>query len=253
MDIIKTFRWQDVIDILIVWVVSYRLLLFLRGTRAIQMLIGLSVLLAASILAGYLKLYTLGWLIQDFWNFIIIALIILFQPEIRRALAQVGEASFLTLTPAQEIKTLDEIVKAAVSLSARKIGALVVFERELSLQDYIEIGIPLDSKVSRELILTIFHPTSPIHDGAVVIKGNRMVAAGCFLPITLRRDIDNILGTRHRAAIAITEETDCIALIVSEETGDISISSKGSLDRKLDMTALRTKLTEFLTSERKKS
>ncbi len=179
-----------------------------------------------------------------------IALIVLFQPEIRRALAQMGEASFLTLTPAEELKSLDEIVKAAASLSARKIGALMVLERENSLNDYIEIGTAVDSKVSRELILSVFHPTSPIHDGAIVIKSNRIVAAGCFLPITLRHDIDKAFGTRHRAALAITEETDCVAVIVSEETGDISISTSGDINKKLDMTQLRANLTTLFTSKR---
>lgn len=252
MELIAQLRWQDVLDILIVWLVLYRLILFIRGTRAVQMLLGIGVLLIASLFAGYLKLYTLDWLIQGFWEYIIIGLIVLFQPEIRRVLAQMGEAPFMTLTQAQEIKSLDEIVKAAVSLSSKRIGALIVFERDTSLQDYIEIGVLMEARVSREILMSIFHPTSPIHDGAVVIKGNKLVAAGCFLPITLRQDIDKMLGTRHRAAIAITEETDAVAVIVSEETGDISISVMGDINKKLDMSQLRILLTGYFTTERTK-
>lgn len=252
MELIAQLRWQDILDILIVWLVLYRLILFIRGTRAVQMLLGIGVLLIASLFAGYLKLYTLDWLIQGFWEYIIIGLIVLFQPEIRRVLAQMGEAPFMTLTQAQEIKSLDEIVKACVSLSSKRIGALIVFERDTSLQDYIEIGVLVDARVSREVLMSIFHPTSPIHDGAVVIKGNKLVAAGCFLPITLRQDIDKMLGTRHRAAIAITEETDAVAVIVSEETGDISISVMGDINKKLDMSQLRILLTGYFTTERTK-
>lgn len=246
-------RWQDGVDILIVWILLYQVFLFIRGTKALQMLIGLSLLLFVSIMANYFNLYTLDRLVIGIWDYFIIAIVVLFQPEIRRALAQMGEAPFLTLTPADELKSLDEIVKAAASLSARKIGALMVLERDNSLNDYIEIGTPLDSKVSRELILSIFHPTSPIHDGAIVIKGNRIVAAGCFLPITLRSDIDKVLGTRHRAALAITEETDSVAVIVSEETGDISISTTGDINKKLDMAKLRANLTAVFTNKRRSS
>ncbi|MBV6343742.1 diadenylate cyclase CdaA, partial [Candidatus Magnetobacterium casense] len=178
--------------------------------------------------------------------------VILFQPEIRQALAHMGKASFFTLTSAEEIKSLDEIVKAAVSLSARRIGALIVLERETTLKDYIEIGTLMDARITRELLLSVFHPTSPIHDGAVVIKGNKIVAAGCFLPISFRPDIDKMLGTRHRAGLAITEETDAIVLIVSEETGDISIANAGEMEKKLDMVQIREKLTDIFTEAGKK-
>ncbi|MBF0472898.1 MAG: TIGR00159 family protein [Nitrospirae bacterium] len=252
MDILRQIRWQDVVDILIVSYIFYRLLLIIRGTRAVQMLIGIGVMLLTSLIARYLNLYTLDWLIQSFWAYMVIAMIILFQPEIRRVLAQVGDASFLPFTSAEELKSLDEIVKAAVSLSARKIGGLIVIERDTSLREFIEIGTALDSKVSREIILCIFHPTSPIHDGALVIKGNKIVAAGCFLPISLKPVLDRNMGTRHRAALAITEETDSVTIIVSEETGGISVSLGGEIHPKLDMNKLRTILTDLFTDSGKR-
>ncbi|GAB4409613.1 MAG: diadenylate cyclase CdaA [Thermodesulfovibrionales bacterium] len=253
MEILKQIRWLDILDIVFVAIVLYRLLLIIKGTKAAQMLIGLGVLLLASLMSGYLKLYTMNWIIQSFWAQIVIALIVLFQPEIRRALAQMGEARFLqAFTSAEELKSLDEIVKAAVALANRKIGALIVIERDTSLKDFVEIGTPLDARVSKEIILSIFHPTSPIHDGAVVIRGNRIVAAGCFLPIALSTEVSKTLGTRHRAGIGLTEETDAIAIIVSEETGIISMAIGGKLETPIDMGTLRDMLTDIFTTAMKR-
>jgi len=240
----------DLLDIMLMSLILYRLLLIVKGTKAAQMLIGLGILLLASVASRYLELYTIDWLVQSFWAQIVIAIIVLFQPEIRRALAHMGDAQFLTFTKAEELKSLEEIVRAAVSLANRKIGALIVIERDTSLKDFVEVGTPLDAKVSKELLLSIFHPTSPIHDGAVIIKGNRVAAAGCFLPITLSSELSKSLGTRHRAGIGLTEETDAIALIVSEETGMISLSMNGSLETRLDMGALRDMLTDLFTSKK---
>ena len=189
-------------------------------------MIGLGILLLASLASRYLELFTIDWLVQSFWAQIVIAMIVLFQPEIRRALAHIGEAQFLNFASAEELKSLEEIVRAAVSLANRKIGALIVIERDTSLKDFVEIGTNLDARVSKELLLSIFHPTSPIHDGAVIIKGNRVAAAGCFLPITLSSELSKSLGTRHRAGIGLTEETDAVAIIVSEETGFISVATR---------------------------
>ncbi len=252
MEILKQIRWQDILDILLVWIILYQLLLIIKGTRAVKMLVGLGVLLLTWLISREFKLYTMDWLIQNFWASIVIALIVLFQPEIRRALAQMGEAPFLPFTSAEELKSIDEIIKATVSLSARKIGALIVIEGFTSLQDFIEIGTPIDAKVSREIILSIFHPTSPIHDGAIVIKGNRVIAAGCFLPITLRSDLTKDMGTRHRAAIAITEETDSSTIVVSEETGSISLSTAGKIEKQIDMLRLRELLTGLFAETKKK-
>ena len=251
MEILRQHRWiLDVLDILIVSVIVYRLLLFIKGTKAAQMLIGLGVLLVASLLSRYLELYTLDWLVQSFWAQAVIVIIILFQPEIRRALAQMGEAQFLqTFTSAEELKSLEEIVRASVALANRKIGALIVIERDTSLKDFVEVGTPLDAKVSKELLMSIFHPTSPIHDGAVVIKGNRIIAAGCFLPITLSPEVSKALGTRHRAGLGLAEETDAVVIVVSEETGMISLAISGKLETNLDMGRLRNVLTDLFTTK----
>jgi len=252
MEILRQHRWiLDLLDILLVSIIVYRLLLIIKGTKAAQMLIGLGVLLIASLLSRYLELYTVDWLIQSFWAQAVIALIILFQPEIRRALAQMGETQFFpSFTSAEELKSLEEIVRAAVALANRKIGALIVIERETSLKDFVEVGTPLDAKVSKELLMSLFHPASPIHDGAVVIKGNRIVAAGCFLPITLSPEVSRALGTRHRAGLGLAEETDAVVIVVSEETGVISLAISGKLETNLDMGKLRNVLTDLFTTKR---
>jgi len=253
IEILRQHRWVlDVLDIALMSLILYRLLLIVKGTRAAQMLIGLGILLAASFASKYLELFTIDWLVQSFWAQIVIAVIVLFQPEIRRALARMGEAQFLSFTTAQELKSLEEIVRAAIALANRKIGALIVIERETSLKDFVEVGTPLDARVSKEILLSIFHPTSPIHDGAVIIKGNRIAAAGCFLPITLSSELSKSLGTRHRAGIGLTEETDSIAIIVSEETGHISMAMDGTLETRLDMGTLRDKLTKIFSVKKSK-
>lgn len=253
VELLRQHRWiLNFLDIALMSVVLYRLLLILKGTKAVQMLIGLGILLLASVASRYLELYTIDWLVQSFWAQIVIAIIVLFQPEIRRALAHIGEAQFLTFTKAEELKSLEEIVRASISLANKKIGALIVIERDTSLKDFIEVGTPLDAKVSRELLASIFHPTSPIHDGAVIIKGNRIASAGCFLPITLSSELSKSLGTRHRAGIGLTEETDAIAIIVSEETGFISMAMDGKLETKLDMGTMRDLLTDIFSSQKGK-
>ncbi|MBI5102809.1 MAG: TIGR00159 family protein [Nitrospirae bacterium] len=249
IELLRQHRWAlDLLDIFLVSVVIYRLLIIVKGTKAAQMLIGLGVLLTASLASRYLELFTIDWIVQSFWAQIVIAMLVLFQPEIRRALAHIGEAQFFTsFTKAEELKSLEEIVRAAVSLSNRKIGALIVIERDTSLKDFVEVGTFLDARVSKELLLSIFHPTSPIHDGAVIIKGNRIAAAGCFLPITLSSELSKALGTRHRAGIGLTEETDAVAIIVSEELGTISMALDGRLETKIDMGTLRDMLTDIFT------
>ena len=249
MEVLKYLRWQDILDILLVAVILYWLLLLIKGTKAAKILIGLVVLLIAFLFSGYIELYTMDWLIQSFWAQIVLVLVILFQPEIRRALAQMGEARFFpSLTSAEELRSLEEIVKASIALANRQIGALIVIERETTLRDFIEIGIPLDAKVSRELILSIFHPTSPIHDGAIVIRGNRVVAAGCFLPLSLSAELSMAFGTRHRAGIGLSEETDAVVIMVSEETGSITTALGGKLEKNVDMGSLRDFLTEIFAS-----
>ena len=253
MEILKQIRWQDILDILLVALILYSVLLIIKGTRALKILIWLIILLITFLLSGYIGLYTMDWLIQSLWAQIVLALVILFQPEIRRTLAKMGEARFLpSLTSAEELRSLEEIVRAAVALANRKIGALFVIEREKILEDFIEVGTPLDAKVSHELLLSIFHPTSPIHDGAVVIRSNRIIAAGCFLPLSLSAAISKTYGTRHRAGIGLSEETDAIVIIISEETGAISTAVSGKLEKNVDMGSLRDFLTETFASPKNK-
>ncbi len=252
LDLLRQIRWQDILDIFLVSIIVYKVILIIKGTRAARMLAGLGVLLVAAFFSRYFQLYTMDWIVQSFWSQVVVALIVLFQPEIRRALAQMGESSFLqSFAAAEELKSLEEIVRAAVALANRRIGALIVIERDVSLKDYVEIGTALEAKVSKELLLSIFHPASPIHDGAVVIRGNRIVAAGCFLPITLGTEVSKALGTRHRAGIGITEETDAVAIMVSEETGTISVSIDGKIETHVDMGSLRDILTNLFTESKK--
>jgi len=254
MEIWSLIRWQDVLDILIVTVILYRGLLIIKGTKAAQMLIGLGVLFVALLFSKYVGLYTIDWIIQSLWAQIVLALIILFQPEIRKTLAQMGEARFLpSFASAEELRSLEEIVKGAIALANRKIGALIVIEKETNLKDFIEMGTQLDAKVTRELLLSIFHPSSPMHDGAIIIRGNRVVAAGCFLPLTLSADLSKAFGTRHRAGIGLTEETDAVVLIVSEETGSVTTAVGSKIEKNVDMGSLRDFLTEnFFTPKEKK-
>lgn len=254
MKILSLIRWQDVLDILIVTVIIYRILLIIKGTRAAQMLIGIGVLFIALLFSKYLGLYTIDWIIQSLWAQIVLALIILFQPEIRKTLAQMGEARFIpSFTSVEELRYLEEIVKGTVALANRKIGALIVIEKETSLDDITEMGTKLDARVSRELLLSIFHPSSPIHDGAIVIRGNRVVAAGCFLPLTLSMDISKAFGTRHRAGLGLTEETDAVVLIVSEETGSITTAVGDDMEKNINIGDLRDFLTEnFIKPKEKK-
>ncbi|MBI4655096.1 MAG: TIGR00159 family protein [Nitrospirae bacterium] len=253
MEILRQLRWQDILDIILVAIILYRVLLIIKGTKAAHMLIGLAVVFMAFLFSEYIGLYAMDWLIHSLWAQMVLALVILFQPEIRRALAQMGKAGFLpSFTSAEELKSLEEIVRAAIALANRKIGALMVIERETNLRDFVEIGTPLDAKVSKELLLSIFHPTSPIHDGAVVIKGNRVIAAGCFLPLTLSAEPSKAFGTRHRAGIGLTEETDAVAIIVSEETGSIATAIGGRIEKNVDMGPLRDFLTEIFASPREK-
>lgn len=252
-EIITEFRWQDIVDITIVTFVIYRLLLLIKGTRAFQMLMGLVILFAAFVVSRWAGLYTVEWLIQSLWSYIVLTLIILFQPEIRKALAQMGQNPLTQrLAAVEESRNIEEIIRASVSLANKKIGAIIVIERKSELKDLIEMGVQLDAKITRELITSIFLPYSPIHDGAIVIKGDRIVAAGCFLPLTLATNISKSLGTRHRAAIGVTEEADAVTIVVSEETGAVSVCIGGDIIRELDTNSLRRILTDIFQSGIKK-
>jgi diadenylate cyclase len=249
-EIIQGIRWQDIVDVLLLSYILYRLLLIVKGTRALQMLMGLATLLIAFVVSRGMGLHTIDWVIQSVWSYIVLALIILFQPEIRRALAQMGVNPLTQrLSSMEEFRYIEEIVRACVSLANKRIGAIMVVERNTELRDIVEMGITLDAKISKELLISIFLPSSPMHDGAIILKGDRVIAAGCFLPLTLSENISKTLGTRHRAAIGITEETDAVVIVVSEETGSISISVSGKMTRELDAAAMRRVLTRIFIRE----
>jgi len=236
-------RWQDGLDVLIMAVVFYNLILLLRGTRAIQMLAGLGLLLAVSFAADRLGLHAVNWVLQNLLGAVVLVVIILFQPELRRALANMGRAPLLRfLDPIKEERVLQECVRGTAALAAKRIGALIALQRETDLRAYVDGGVGFDARVSRELLFSIFLPASPVHDGAVLIQGNRLSQAGCFLPLSQNPALAKDLGTRHRAAIGLSEETDAAVIVVSEETGAISLAVGGELRRGLDAPGLQGEL-----------
>ena len=252
-EVLQSIRWQDLLDVLVVATILYWLFLTIKGTLALKMLMGLAMILVALLLAKWLGLYTVDWLATGFWSQIVLALVILFHPEIRRALARIGQSPFnRSMTEVEETRTIDEIVKASVTMANKRIGAILVLERDIDLRDVVEMGIPLDAVVSKELLASIFLPTSPLHDGAVIIRNGRIVAAGCFLPLTLRADASPLMGTRHRAALGVTEETDALVIVVSEEAGTLSIIVGGKMTREVDAAGLRRVLTRiYLKGEKR--
>lgn len=239
-------RWQDFFDILFVYLIVYRLLLLIRGTRAVQILTGLGMVTVAFLLSDYLKFFVLNYLLRQFFDYLFLIVIILFQDEIRRALANVGRNPFLTGPSVQQkaVAVLDEVVKASKLLAAKRIGALIVLERQHGLKNYTDGSTELDAKVSAELLLSIFHSTSPVHDGAVIIEGSKILSAGVFFPLTLESDMDRNLGTRHRAAVSITQDTDAVVVVCSEERGEISVVEYGEIRRNLTTQQLRERLYE---------
>jgi diadenylate cyclase len=252
-DVLAAFRWRDALDIFLVALIVYRVLAAFRGTRAAQMLIGLGLLLGTALVARRLELYSVGWLLDTFWAFWAIALVVLFQPELRRALARLGQGQFLQVlagsSRAARTELVDEISRAAVTLAARRIGALIVIERTGGLRQYAELGVPLDAVATSDLLESLFLPNSPLHDGAVLVEGTRIAAAGCFLPLSRTADIARALGSRHRAALGISEETDAVALVVSEETGRTSLAVDGRIESPIDESALRRRLHELIAEE----
>ncbi len=236
------FAFRDLIDVALVAYVIYRLLLLIRGTRGVQMTFGIGVLLLFYWVSRYLGLATVQWLLSNALTYIVFAIIVLFQSEIRRGLAGIGKTPILGRQSRQRSGGFEEITQAATTLASRKIGALIVIERDIGLKNYVENGIVLDAMLAFDLLVTIFNPTTPLHDGAVIVQQNRIAAAACFLPLTLDPYHSKELGTRHRAAIGITEETDAVAVIVSEETGTISLAIDGRITRNLDAVTLRATL-----------
>jgi len=244
-DFIPSPRWMDAIDLAVVAFIVYRIVLLIRGTRAVQMVLGLALFGVAYIASQRLGLFTLNWLLNNFLGSLIIILVVIFQADIRRALTRVGTGPFMGFRGNNAIAA-EELAQAAGWLSAHRIGGLIVLEREVGLSDYIEAGRPVDARLSAVLLETIFMPGSPLHDGAVIVQGDQVVAAKCLLPLSSSPDL-GALGTRHRAAIGLTEETDAAVVVVSEEDGTISLAKGGVLTRHLDPTGLRQRL-EALTS-----
>ncbi|MBN1354503.1 MAG: diadenylate cyclase CdaA [Candidatus Omnitrophica bacterium] len=218
------------IEIAILWFVFYMLLLFIKGTRTVQVLKGIIIIVVIFLITKELQLETINWILAKLFTISVIAFVIIFQPELRRGLARIGQFGMFS----SQQETLEEIVKAALVMSKKKIGALIAIEREIGLKPYIESGIRLDSQVTSEILNTIFTPNAPLHDGGVIVQGSILAAAGCLFPLTQNPHVSSSLGTRHRAAMGLSEETDAVVVVVSEETGDISISVNGRLTRHLD-------------------
>jgi diadenylate cyclase len=240
----------SVVDILLVWYVIYKLMMVIRGTKAVQLLKGIIVILLVRVVSEYLGLKTLSWMMQNAITYGFLAIIIIFQPELRRALEQLGRGKFFSRSSGPEDeeqeKTLNAIIKATDYMAKRRIGALMSIEKETGMSDYIETGISLNSSISSELLINIFIPNTPLHDGAVIIQKNTVAAAACYLPLSESPFISKELGTRHRAALGISEVTDSLTVVVSEETGGISLTKNGELHRDLSAETFKELLSNEL-------
>ena len=237
----------NLLDIILVAVIIYETIILIKGTRTVQMLLGILLVVLLYLIAQYLGMPTITWLLDGFIKYFVLILIILFQNDIRRALTEVGRNPFFTgVSRSEEKQVIDEIVKAAFQMANRRIGALIVIERRVSLKNMVEDAVTLDAKVSSELLVTIFFPKTPLHDGAVVIKEGRVLQAKGILPLSSNPEIPKFLGTRHRAAIGITEQSDAIAIVVSEEEGIVSLVLEGKITRGLQQKELFNQLAELL-------
>ena len=243
--------WWDLADIIVVSFIIYEVLKLIRGTRAAQMALGGGLFVALFYGSRWIHLETVNWLVRNLVGYIVFAVIVLFQSDIRRALAHFGRAPFfryLAKTQAAE-ETIEELVVVAGMLSSQRVGAIIAVERQIGLRNYIEGGIRLDAVLTYDLLLSIFLPTSPLHDGAVIVQDDRVAAAACFLPLTVNPRLSKELGSRHRAAIGLTEENDSVAVVVSEETGSISIVVDGDIERGLDLDRLRARLRALILQQ----
>ncbi|NPV69615.1 MAG: TIGR00159 family protein [Firmicutes bacterium] len=243
-----------VVDIAIVSYLIYKFLTLVRGTRAVQLIRGILILLVGTLIAGRLRLYTINWLLVNARTMLFVALPVVFQPELRRALEQIGRGKLFSpslafLEEVDVARLIEETSRAAEVMARNKCGALIVVERETGLTDYVETGVRIDALVTAELLINLFVPGTPLHDGAVIIRGNRIVAASCFLPLTDAADLSIEFGSRHRAALGITEHSDALAVVVSEETGTISLANAGKFIRYLDGKTLREMLSSLCKSK----
>lgn len=247
--------WWDILDIMIVSIVVYEVLKLIRGTHAVQMAIGIALLVGMFYLSRGLQLETVNWLIRNVVGYLVFAAIVLMQADIRRALGMIGRAPFFRIfrrfeRAASDDDVVEELVVASRALAARRIGAIIVIERSIGLRNYIESGIPLDARLTSDLLLSIFQESSPLHDGAVIVQGDRVAAAACFLPLTVNPRLSRELGSRHRAAIGVTEENDAVAIVVSEETGRISLTMDGGIIREVEPDVLRARLAALVPTRR---
>jgi uncharacterized protein (TIGR00159 family) len=248
-ELVHQLRWQDALDIGIITFLVYRALHIVRGSRAMQMIIGLAVILVAYVSSRALELFTLNWILDNFLASIILVIIVIFQSDIRRALTQVGTAPRFTQaerTVQRREDIIEEVAQAAVAMATKHVGALIVFEREVGLSEYMEIGTRLDARVSRELLESVFLPHSPIHDGALVIQNGRVTAVRCLLPLSTNPHLKKTWGTRHRAALGVTEETDAVAVVVSEQEGAVTLVVAGNVTENVDGSRLRSALHELI-------
>ena len=251
LELIRQFRWQDLVDIGIITFLIYRSLQIVRGSRAMQMIMGLAVILVAYVSSRALGLFTLNWILDNFLGSIILVIIVIFQSDIRRALTQVGTAP-LFVTAERMVQRrediIEEIAQAAMSLAAKHVGALIVLQREVGLNEYMEIGTRLDARVSRELVESVFLPHSPIHDGALVIQKGRVTAVRCLLPLSTNPNLRKTWGTRHRAALGVTEETDAVAVVISEQESTVALVVGGNVTENIDGGRLRSALQDLVKS-----
>lgn len=255
MEMVSNIGIRDIIDMTIVAFVSYKLYMLIRETRAEQLIKGLLILLVGTKLSEWLKLYVINYILKNTMTLGLIALLIVFQPELRRALEHLGRSKFLTkniveIADEELGDKIQEIADAVASLSRQKIGALIILERETGINDVIETGNMIEGRISSSLLINIFIPNTPLHDGAVVIRRDKIMAAGCFLPLSENSNLSKQLGTRHRAGIGISETSDAIAVMVSEETGGISVAMGGKLSRFLDVDTLKTIIKEAFNPQR---
>ena len=241
--------WWDLVDILVVSILVYEVLKLIRGTRAVQMALGACVLVALFYGSQWAHLDTVNWVVRNLVGYIVFAFIVLFQSDIRRALAHLGRAPFFRYfaKPESAEESIEEIVVATSMLSSQHVGAIIAVERQIGLRNYIEGGIPLDALMTYDLLVSIFQLDSPLHDGAVIVQNDRIAAAACFLPLTVNPKLSKELGSRHRAALGLTEENDSLAIVVSEETGRISLVAEGQIERGLDPDALRVRLRTLIS------
>ncbi|WP_027092960.1 diadenylate cyclase CdaA [Cohnella thermotolerans] len=256
-DYFQTLTWKsaikDAADILIVSYLIYKLIQLVRGTRAVQLLKGIFFIIITWAISTWLNLYTLKWLMNQMFSWGVVTIVIIFQPELRRALEQLGRGNLFSRTVGDQdvSQQINEVIKAVNYLARRKIGALIVFERKTGLNEYIESGIKMESSMSSELLINIFIPNTPLHDGAVIVREAQIMAAGCYLPLSENPFISKELGTRHRAAIGISEVCDAISVVVSEETGQVSLAMNGQIVRDINEESLISKLFEELRPKSK--